>query len=64
MCLTFGCWYDVEVSLLPTFQKIRFLMTRGSMALVYHLGVKNRPVGGRRSETQSHHIDMIIIMVL
>jgi len=33
--------------------------------LAYHLGMNNKPVYGRSSETQSHliHIGIIIIMV-
>jgi hypothetical protein len=30
--------------------------------LVYHVGMNNRPVCGRSSETKSHPIDMIIIV--
>jgi hypothetical protein len=29
--------------------------------LIYHLGMNNRPAGGRSSETSSHPIDMMII---
>jgi hypothetical protein len=31
--------------------------------LVYHLGVNNRPVGGRSSETYSHPIDRAITII-
>jgi hypothetical protein len=32
--------------------------------LTYHRGMNNRPVGGRSSETLSHPIDMIIIIII
>jgi hypothetical protein len=32
--------------------------------LIYDLGMNNRPVDGSSSETYSHPIDMIIIMII
>jgi hypothetical protein len=32
--------------------------------LIYHLGMNNRLVGGRSSETWSHPIDMIVIIIM
>jgi hypothetical protein len=32
--------------------------------LIYHMGMNNRLVGGRSSETWSHPIDMIVIIIM
>jgi hypothetical protein len=32
--------------------------------LIYRLGMNKRPIGGSSSETYSHHIDMIIIIII
>jgi hypothetical protein len=39
------------------------IISRWFSILIYHLGMSNVPVGGRSSETQSHIIDMVIVII-
>jgi hypothetical protein len=47
----------------PEFSSVDIIPSCFSL-FIYHLGVNNRPVGGRSSETYSHPIDMIIIIYI
>jgi hypothetical protein len=58
------CWQDFQRALVD---KSGFspadITPQEFPVLACHLGVNNRPVDGRSSQTQSHPIDMIITMI-